>query len=164
MISSKLENAINEQINAELWSGYMYLSMSAFFEEKGLKGFAKWMKIQWEEEKEHALKFFDYINERGGKVVLKPIAAVPTSWKDPLDAMKETYAHEQKVTALIYNLMDIAIAEKDYATQSFLKWYVDEQVEEESTASDIVTRLEMIAGNTNGLLALDKELGKREDD
>jgi ferritin len=164
MISKKVEKAINDQINAELWSGYMYLSMSAYFEGKGLKGFANWMRIQWNEEKDHALKFFDYINERGGQVMLQPIAPVPTDWKDAVDAMKETYAHEQKVTSLIYHLMDVAIQEKDYATQSFLKWFVDEQVEEEANASDIVTRLELINGSGNGLLMLDKELGKRQAD
>ncbi|HOG18979.1 MAG TPA: ferritin [Salinivirgaceae bacterium] len=162
MISSKLENAINEQINAELWSGYMYLSMSAYFEDKGLSGFAKWMRLQAEEEKDHAYKFFDYVNERGGRVILKSIAEVPTTWKDPLDAMKVTLGHEQHVTSLIYKLMDLAIAEKDYATQSFLNWFIDEQVEEESTASDIVTRLEMISDSKNGLFMLDRELGSRE--
>ncbi|MGI6478222.1 MAG: ferritin [Salinivirgaceae bacterium] len=162
MISSKLESAINEQINAELWSGYMYLSMSAYFEEKGLTGFAKWMRLQAEEEKDHAYKFFDYVNERGARVILKPIAKVPTTWKNPLDVMKETLNHEKHVTSLIYKLMDLAIAEKDYATQSFLNWFIDEQVEEEASASDIVTRLEMISDSKNGLFMLDRELGSRE--
>lgn len=162
MISAKVQKAINDQINAEIWSGYMYLSMSAYFETKGLKGFAKWMRLQWEEELGHALKFFDYVNERGGSVELKAIDKVPTMWSSPLEAMKETYNHEQKVTSLIYNIMELAIEEKDFATQSFLKWFVDEQVEEEANASDICTRLEMVADNINGILAIDKELGKRQ--
>ena len=164
MISTKVEKAINDQINAEFWSAYMYLSMSAYFENQGFKGFANWMRIQFNEEQEHALKFLNYLNERGGKVVLQPIAKVPVEWKDSLDAFNETYSHEQKVTSLIYGIMDVAIAEKDYATQSFLKWFIDEQVEEEANASDIVNRVKMVNGNTNGLFMIDKELGKRQAD
>ena len=158
MISKKVEKAINDQINAELWSAYMYLSMSAYFENEGFAGFANWMRVQFEEEKMHALKFFDYVNERGGKIELQPIDKVPHTWKDAADAFRETYKHEQIVTALIYGVMDVAIAEKDYATQSFLKWFIDEQVEEEASASDILTRIEMINGNGNGLFMLDREL------
>ena len=161
MISQKVQKAINDQINAELWSAYMYLSMSAYFQNQGYAGFANWMRIQFEEEKMHALKFFDYVNERGGKVELQPITAVPVLWKDSIDAFRETYEHEQKVTALINGIMDVAIEEKDYATQSFLKWFIDEQVEEEAAASDILSRMEMINGNGNGLYMLDRELMTR---
>jgi len=161
IISNKMQKAINDQINAELWSAYMYLSMSAFFEAKGLKGFARWMRVQFAEEQSHAMKFFDYIYSRGGKVELQPISPVPTEWKDPLDVFTETLEHEQKVTTLIHALMTLAIEEKDYATQSFLQWFIDEQVEEEDVAAQIIDKLKMINNNPQGIYMLDRELGAR---
>ncbi len=160
-ISTKMQKAINDQINAEFWSAYMYLSMSAYFENRGLKGFAHWMRIQFREEQTHALKFLDYLAARGGKVELQPISPVATDWKDATDAFSETFEHEQKVTALINSLMYMAIEEKDFATQSFLKWFIDEQVEEEATALEILDKLKLINNHPQGLFMLDKELGAR---
>ncbi len=161
MISKKIEDAINEQINAEMWSANLYLSMSAYFNSEGLAGFGNWMKTQYKEESEHALKFFEYVNSRGGNIKLKAIDAVQTTWKSPLDVFEETLKHECKVTSLINNLMEIAISEKDHATQSMLKWFIDEQVEEEETVQEIIDHLRMIKDNGYGLFMLDKELGTR---
>jgi len=133
MISKKIEKALNKQINAELYSAYLYLSMVAYFESVNLPGFANWMKVQTQEELMHAMKIYDFVNERGGRVVLKAIEAPPTEWDSPLDAFEATYKHEQKVTGLINNLVNLAIEEKDHATSSFLQWFVNEQVEEESS-------------------------------
>lgn len=161
MIPIKIEQAINEQINAEMWSANLYLSMAAHFNSEGLSGLGNWMKIQHKEETDHALKFFEYINSRGGSVEIKAIEAVPTKWESPLAIFEETLKHECKVTALINNLMEIAILEKDHATQSMLKWFIDEQVEEEETAQEIIDHLRMIKDNGYGLFMLDKELGSR---
>lgn len=161
MINKKVENAINKQINAELWSAYLYLSMSSYFTSIGLSGFANWMRIQWQEETAHALIFFDYVNERGGKADLKAIDDVPKKWASPLAAFEEVLKHEQKVTSLINNLMDIAIDEKDHATKSKLQWFVDEQVEEEANAQAIIDNLKLIGGKGDGLLLLDRELKQR---
>lgn len=158
MLSKKLETALNAQINAELWSAYLYLSMSAHFAAEGKPGFAHWFKVQFEEEQEHAMKLFSYIIERGGKVDLKPIAKVPLTWKTPLNAFEDTLKHEQEVTAMINNLLTLAREEKDYATESMLKWFVDEQVEEESTAMGYIDALKMIKDNGFGVYTLDKEL------
>ena len=161
MINKKVENAINKQINAELWSAYLYLSMSSYFTSIGLSGFANWLRIQWQEETAHALIFFDYVNERGGKADLKSIDDVPKKWASPLAAFEEVLKHEQKVTSLINNLMDIAIDEKDHATKSKLQWFVDEQVEEEANAQAIIDNLKLIGGKGDGLLLLDRELKQR---
>lgn len=161
MLNKKVLNAINEQINAEIWSGYMYLAMSSYFAAEGLNGFANWMRVQWQEELSHALKFFDYLIERGEQPILKPITEVPEKWDSPMHAMQETLKHEQHVTALINNLMDIAIAEKDHATKSMLNWYVDEQVEEEANAQEIIDSLSLISQSGNGIYMLDKELKTR---
>lgn len=161
MLNKKVLNAINEQINAEIWSGYMYLAMSSYFASEGLNGFANWMRVQWQEELSHALKFFDYLIERGEQPILKPITEVPEKWDSPMHAMQETLKHEQHVTALINNLMDIAIAEKDHATKSMLNWYVDEQVEEEANAQEIIDSLRLISESGNGIYMLDKELKTR---
>ena len=131
MISKKIEEALNAQINAEFWSAYLYLSMSANFAVKGNPGFANWFNIQFKEEQDHAQIFIKYLLSRGGKVVLSPIEAVKTEWESPLDAYKDTLEHEKKVTSMINNLYALASAENDYATQSMLKWFIDEQVEEE---------------------------------
>ncbi|MCK9301669.1 MAG: ferritin [Bacteroidales bacterium] len=161
MISKKIEEAINAQINAELWSAYLYLSMSAYCQDNGYKGMANWFEVQFKEEQDHAMILFKYLVSRGGKVVLAPIDAVETNWASPLAAYEDTYAHEQKVTALINNLYSIAVKEDDYATQSMLKWFIDEQVEEEDNAQEIIGSLKMIKDNGYGLYMLDKELAAR---
>ena len=161
MIAKKVEETINKQINAEIWSAYLYLSMSAYFASIGLSGFANWMRIQWQEEVAHSLKFFDYLIGRSGTPVLAAIAAVPKKWDNPLNAFEEVLKHEQHVTALINNLMDVAIDEKDHATKSMLQWYVDEQVEEEANAQAIIDNLRLVGDKGDGLLLLDRELKLR---
>ena len=161
MIAKRLEEAINAQINAEMWSAYLYLSMSAYCQDKGLSGIANWFAIQFKEEQDHAQIFYNYLISRGGRVLLQPIAAVETEWESPLAAFEATYQHEQKVTSLINNLMQIAVDEKDFAAQSRLNWFIDEQVEEEETAMDIINKLRMLDGNSYGLYMLDQELGAR---
>jgi ferritin len=161
-LSKKLENAINKQINAELWSAYLYLSMSTYYESMNLGGFANWMRIQANEEVEHAMRFYNHINERRGRVTLSAIGAVPTTWKSPLHAFEDAFKHEQKVTGMIENLANIATAEKDYAATNMLNWFHDEQVEEEQQTDDIVQKLKMIAKSTGQLFMLDHELGKRK--
>lgn len=161
MLSEKLQTALNKQINAELWSAYLYLSMSAHFAADGKPGFANWFKIQFKEEQDHAMKFFNYVIERGGKVTLKPIADVQSSWDSPLAAFDDTLKHEREVTAMINNLVTLAKEEKDYATESMLKWFVDEQVEEEATAISYIDALKMIKDNGFGIYTLDKELQGR---
>ncbi len=161
MISSKLQDAINAQINAELWSAYLYLSMGMHFENEGLNGIANWFKIQFKEEQAHAEIFMNYLNSRSARVVLAPIAEVPTSWESPLAAFEATLEHEQKVTALINNLYHLAIEENDYATTGKLDWFISEQVEEEETAQSIVDRLKLVGDNGMGLYMLDQEFAAR---
>lgn len=161
MLSKKLEAALNAQINAEFWSAYLYLSMAAHFAADGKPGFANWFEIQFKEEQDHAMKFFKYVVDRGGKVELKPINKVALSWKSPLAAFEDTLNHEQKVTAMINNLVSLAKEENDYATESMLKWFVDEQVEEEATAQSYIDALNMIKDNGFGIYTLDKELQGR---
>jgi ferritin len=161
MLTKRMEKELNAQINAEYWSAYLYLSMSAYLEKEGLSGVASWFRVQYQEEISHALKFFDYVVERGGRVILAPIKEVPQEWNGIIDIFEETLKHEQTVTGLINNLMDIAIEEKDYAAKSFLQWYVDEQVEEESGVQSILDQLKMVDGKGNGLFMINKELGQR---
>lgn len=161
MLKSKIEKAINKQINAEMWSGYLYLSMSSYFESIGLSGFAHWMWIQAREEMTHAMRLYHHVIERGGRVLLEPIDKVQTEWKSPLHVFEETYKHEQKVTALINDLLDLSIQEKDHATSNMLQWFVDEQVEEEASADEIVQKLKLIGKNGNGIFMLDNELKQR---
>jgi ferritin len=161
MLAKRIQTAIDEQINAEIWSAYLYLSMSAYFERQNLRGFANWMKIQWQEEVTHAIKFFDYVHSRGGQVSLKPIGAVPVDWKNAIETFNETLAHEQHVTALINNLANIAVEEKDHATNSMLQWFIAEQIEEEANAERILVQLKMIGDNGYGMLMLDRELATR---
>ena len=161
MLNNKIVDALNAQINAELWSAYLYLSMGMQFEANGHAGFANWFKIQFKEEQAHAEIFMNYVNSRGGRVVLKPIDAVPAEWKCPLCAFQDTLAHEQKVTALINNLYALAEAEHDYATRGLLDWFVNEQVEEEETAQSMIDRLKLIGDNGFGLYMLDQELAAR---
>ena len=161
MLNKKLEEALNAQINAEFWSAYLYLSMSSDMSDKGMAGVANWFAIQFKEEQDHAMKFFNYVISRGGKVTLKPIEKVDTEWKSPLAAFEQTLQHEEKVTSLINDLYALAEQEKDYATQSMLKWFIDEQVEEEENAKAIIDTLKLIGDNGYGLYQLDKELSTR---
>ena len=161
MLNKKLEEALNAQINAEFWSAYLYLSMSSDMSDKGMAGVANWFAIQFKEEQDHAMKFFNHVISRGGKVTLKPIEKVDTEWKSPLAAFEQTLQHEEKVTSLINDLYALAEQEKDYATQSMLKWFIDEQVEEEENAKAIIDTLKLIGDNGYGLYQLDKELATR---
>ena len=161
MLNAKVHKAMNEQINAELYSAYLYMSMMAHFEAKTLLGFATWLRVQSMEETLHAFKFYDYIIERGGQATLKAIAGPPTEWATPLAAFQEVLKHEEKVTGLINKIMDIALEAKDHASSSFLQWYVDEQVEEEASAAQIVAKLKLIGDSPQALLMLDAELGAR---
>lgn len=161
MLKEKMLNALNKQINAEQYSAFLYLSMSAYLNDKGLPGFANWMYIQYQEELTHANKFFNYVNERGEKVEIKAIEQVDTDFENVIDIMEKTLAHEQLVTSLINNLVDIAIAESDHATQSFLRWFVDEQVEEEANVQEILDTLKLINGQGNGIFMLDREMRQR---
>ena len=162
MISRKIEKAINEQINRELYSSYLYLSMSAYAEHAGLKGFANWFRVQYEEEVKHALKFFDYVNEQGGRVELAAIDEPPAEFKSPPALFDQSLKHEQYITKSIGELVDLAIKEGDHATNEFLQWYVKEQVEEEANALELVTKLKMIGPSGSGLLYLDGKLAKRK--
>lgn len=160
-LSKKVEDALNAQVNAEFWSAYLYLSMSAHFANNGKSGIAHWFKLQFDEEQEHALKIFEYIVARGGTVKLDPIEKVQQTWNSPLEAFKDTLKHEKVVTEKINDLVTLATDEKDYATISFLKWFVDEQVEEEETAQGYIDALEMIKDNGFGIYQFDKELKGR---
>lgn len=161
MISKKIEAALNAQINAEMWSAYLYLSMSAWCAEAGRPGMASWYEVQFREEQDHARILFNYILSRGGRVELKAIASVPTEWKSELDVMEATLRHEESVTAMINKLVALTNEENDYATQSRLKWFIDEQVEEEENARTIIDHLKLVADNNYGLFMLDKDLGSR---
>lgn len=161
MLSKKLEDALNAQINAELWSAYLYLSMSAYFAKDGKSGFENWFRVQALEEKDHAMKFFDYIITRNGQVDLQPIKAVPKTWKNPLDVFEASLKHEKTVTTMINDLVALAKDEKDYATESMLKWFVDEQIEEEATVIKHIDSLKMIGDNGFGIYTMDKELKSR---
>ncbi len=162
MLSEKMQAELNKQINAELYSAYLYLAMSAYFESEDLPGMAQWMRLQYEEEVVHALKFYDYIHERRGRVLLAPIEAVQTEWESPLAVFEAALAHEQHVTALIHALVKLATEEGDYATQSFLQWFVDEQVEEEASADAVVQQLRRVGDSASLLFLLDRELGQRQ--
>ena len=161
MISKKLQDALNAQINAEMWSAYLYLSMSVEAESKGLKGFGNWFFIQFREEQDHARILMNYLLARGGQVLLAPIAEVRTLFRSGLCAFEDTLAHEKKVTAMINNLYDMAVTEKDHATASMLKWFIDEQVEEEESATTIIDSLKLVSGDKMGVFMLDKELATR---
>ncbi len=162
MLSTKVQDALNSQINAELYSAYLYLAMTAYFEAENLHGFANWMRVQAGEEMTHAMKIYDFVNERNGRVVLKPVAGPPTEWESPLAVFEKAYQHEQEVTGLINRLVDLSIGESDHATQSFLKWFIDEQVEEEANADNVVQDLRRVANSAHGLFMLDRELGGRK--
>lgn len=160
-LNAKVEDVLNKQINAEFWSAYLYLSMSAYYQTLGLKGFANWMKVQYQEELSHANKIFDYVNERGGRVMLEPIAEVDTDWDGPLDTFANTYEHECKVTEMINNCVEVAMEVKDHATVSMLQWFVNEQVEEESAALEIVEQLKLVGDSGQAIYMMDKEFQGR---
>lgn len=161
MLREKMEKALNEQLNAEMYSAYLYLSMSAHFKGVNLNGFANWMMVQAQEEMEHAMKFYNFIQERGGTITLKSIDGPPTSWDTPLTVFEAVLEHEQKVTGLINDLVDLSIAEKDHASNIFLQWFVTEQVEEEDNADDAIKQIKMVENDKSGLFMLDRELGQR---
>jgi ferritin len=161
MLSEKVKNALNEQVNAELYSSYLYLSMASYFKKINLAGFATWMEVQALEELTHAVKFFNFISGRGEQVKLKAIDGPPTSWDSPLAVFEEVYRHEVKVTGLIHHLVDITMEERDHATANFLQWFVTEQVEEEESADNVVQKLKLIGGEGGGLFLVDQELGAR---
>ena len=161
MLDKKLLKAMNEQINKELYSAYLYLSMSAYLDSANLGGFAHWMRAQASEEQEHALKFYRYIYERGGRVTLQAIDQPPAEFESVRDVFEKTLAHEQKVTSLINGLYATAVSQNDYASQAFLQWFVSEQVEEEDTATRIRETLKMVGDKGHALIMLDRELGQR---
>ena len=161
MLSSNLFKAINEQINAEMWSAYLYLSMSMDCQAKGYNGIANWFYVQFQEEQAHARIFMNYLNSVDAKVELLPIAEVRTSWDSVLDMFKQTLEHEKKVTAMINNIAAIANADKDYAAINRINWFVDEQVEEEESAREMITTFEAVEGNKYGMYMIDKELAAR---
>ena len=161
MLSEKLHEALNAQINAELWSAYLYLSMALDADAKGLKGVANWYYIQFQEEQDHARIFMNYVLSRDAKVDLQPIAGVRTSWDSPLEMFKDTLEHEKKVTSLINNLAAIAAEDHDYASSNMLVWFINEQVEEEENARNMIGAFDAVEGNKFGLYMLDKELATR---
>jgi ferritin len=162
MVSEKMRDGLNKQINAEMFSSYLYLSMAAYFESINMSGMATWMRVQAGEEEMHALKFFDFVVDRGGRVKLTAIEAPPTEWASPLAAFQAAYEHEQKVTGMINGLVKLAREEGDTASDVFLQWFVTEQVEEEKSADAVVQKLKMVKDSPQGLLLVDQELGQRQ--
>lgn len=160
-LSAKIEKALNNQLNLEFSSAYIYLGMEAYFEQTPYSGFAKWMEVQYSEELGHSRKFFNYIAGRNGKIKLQAVSEPKCEYKSPLEAFQVSLAHEQKVSASIAALYELAGEEKDFATQSFLKWFLDEQVEEEKNVGDLVVKLELVGDNRNGTFQLDHHAGKR---
>jgi ferritin len=161
MLSEKMQEALNKQLNAELYSAYLYLSMAAYYYSINLNGFANWMKVQNQEETMHAMKFYQFINDRGGMIWLDAIAQPPTTWSTPLEVFEETLKHEEKVTGLINNLVDLAMTERDHATNAFLQWFITEQVEEEASANEVIQTLKLAGNDPHALFMLDRELGTR---
>jgi ferritin len=161
MLSKKMEKALNEQINAELYSAYLYLSMAAWFQSQNLPGFAAWMRVQTKEEDGHAMKLFDFINERRGRVALKAVEEPAKEWKSPLAAFEAAFEHEQYITGRINDLVNLAAEEKDHAAHNFLQWFVKEQVEEESSADSVVQKLKMAEKAPGALLMIDQAMGQR---
>ncbi len=161
MLKDKMEKALNDQVQWELYSAYIYLAMSAWFQAQGLPGFANWMRIQFQEETMHAMKFHDFILERGGRARLQAIDAPPRDWKSPLAAFEHALEHEEGVTERINKLMSLALEAKDHATAIFLQWFVTEQIEEEASVQDIIQKLKLTEGATGGMFMLDKDLAAR---
>ena len=161
MISDKMTQALNEQVNREMYSAYLYMSMSSHCNQAGLKGFANWFMVQYHEEMLHAMKIYEYIQRQGAEVKLTAIQGPPSTFESPMDMFTQTLAHEQFITRSINELMELAIVEKDHASQIFLEWYVTEQVEEEENDNDIIAQLKFIKDNPQGLMMLDRELAGR---
>ncbi len=161
MISKAMQEALNEQVTAEFYSAHLYLAMSAYLESIDLPGYANWMRVQYQEEVSHGMKMFDYVIERDGRALVKAFKAPPSEWDSALSVFEAVYEHEQKVTSLINNLVDIAMSEKDHASHIFLQWFVNEQVEEEATAKGIVQQLKMLGDSKAGMFQIDRELGQR---
>jgi len=161
MLSKKMEEALNEQINKEMYSAYLYMSMSAHSTNAGLPGFANWFMVQYKEEMEHAMKIYDYVNNQGGRVKFKTIEEPLSTFKDAMDMFQKTLKHEQFITKSINELVDLAFKERDHATQIFLQWFVTEQIEEEGNDNDIIAKLKLAGDEGNGLFMIDKELGAR---
>ncbi len=161
MLKTRIAEALNRQINAELYSSCLYLSVESYFHSVSLSGFASWMRVQVQEELLHAMKLYDFIISRGGRALLEAVAKPDADWKSPLAAFEQVLRHEEGITAKINELMDIAAAEQDHATKIFLQWFVSEQVEEESAVSEILSKLRLIGKDSSGLFLLDAELGKR---
>ena len=161
MIDGRMQEALNKHANAEFYSSYLYLSMSAYFQSINLPGFAHWMRVQAREELAHAMKFYDYVIERGGRVSLQAVEAPTAQWDSPLAAFEDAYRHEQKVTGLINQLVDEAVQTRDHATNAFLQWFVSEQVEEEASADAIVQKLKLMGDAPGGLFMIDHELAQR---
>ncbi len=162
MLSKKMLDALNNQVNAEFYAAFIYLSMATHFEDQNLPGFAHWMGEQYKEEVEHAMKIYGYINDRGGRVIIKAIDQPPVDFSSPLDVFQKALEHEVKVTGMINNLMDIAEEKKDRATRVFLHWFIEEQVEEEKNASEIIETLKMIGDKGHALIMLDRQLAQRK--
>ena len=161
MLSPKMEKALNDHLNAEMFSSYLYLAMVAYFQDKNLNGFAHWMTIQNEEENFHSMKFFRYIGGRGGRVCLEAIEKPQSEWKSPLDAMEAALKHEEYISGRINDLVNLAVEEKDHATASFLRWFVDEQVEEEENVNEVVQKLRLLRNDGGGLFMLDRDMAAR---
>ncbi|MGI6393160.1 MAG: ferritin [bacterium] len=161
MLNKKIEKIINEQMNFEIYSGYIYLAMSAYMDSIDLPGFANWMRAQWEEEFYHAMKMYNYLVERGGRPVFSTVPEPPKTWKSAKAAFENALEHEQIVTGRINDIMDAAIKENDHATKSFINWYIDEQVEEEASVDSIIKKLNLMKESGHGIFMLDKELGER---
>lgn len=159
--NKKVEEILNKQVNAEFWSAFMYLSMASWFESKGLKGFANWMRVQFQEETAHALKIHNYIITRGGEAKLEKLDAVPVEWKNIMEVFEETYKHECKVTDMIHKCYNVAADERDHASTNMLQWFIDEQVEEEQNVTAIIDQLKLIGDNGQAIYLLDKELATR---
>ena len=164
MVKKKIQDEINDQIQAEFQSAYLYLGFSAWFESQNLDGFAHWMKVQWQEETEHGMKFYNHLIQRGGEVELKALEAPEISIKSAKEAFGKALEHEQYITKRIHKLYSLAQKEEDYPLQTLLHWFIDEQVEEEENAGNILERLKMIDGDSSALLDLDRELAQREDE
>jgi len=158
-----MQEAINKQINEEFYSAYLYLAMSGYFEDSGLPGFAQWMYVQYKEEMEHGMRFWRHLVDRGGTIKLHAIKEPPHEWASPLAAFQAAHNHERYITGKIHDLVDLAEPEKDRAAANMLQWYVDEQVEEEASAQEIISKLEMVSNGSHGLLLVDRELGQRQD-
>jgi ferritin len=161
VLDERMEEALNYQLNRELYSGYLYLAMAAYFDDQDLPGFANWMRIQAQEELSHAMKFYDYLVRRGGRAVMDAIEAPENEWESAVAVFEQVYQHEQMVTGLIHKLVDLALELSDHATNNFLQWFVAEQVEEEESSSGVLHKVKMASQSRSGLYMLDQELGQR---